>query len=137
MEDSHTTTVRPTPCGEDGHPPPVLDIARLDRLVADLGMSSRADLSELALAFVEQTERLQHEVRAALAAGQMSELARLTHALGGSARQIGAPRMAATCLQVEALALADNWPAALAAAEAIAPTCGEAVLELRAFVTGP
>jgi HPt (histidine-containing phosphotransfer) domain-containing protein len=58
-------------------------------------------LAELIGLFSEQAPRNLGRMRAALCSGDAAELARVAHALKGSAATLGARAMAATCLELE------------------------------------
>jgi HPt (histidine-containing phosphotransfer) domain-containing protein len=84
-------------------PPPaptdvVLDASVLAELQAG-GMEGL--LAELIGLFSEDAPRNVERIDAALRAGDAGELARVAHALKGSAATLGARAMAATCLELE------------------------------------
>lgn len=112
---------------------PTLDIGQIDRMVDGMGLNGRIDLADLVTAFAEQSLDLLAELEAAMADARLPEVARLAHALKGSARQIGAPLLAKHCAQVEQLAGNEDLPATTAAATAIRPALAEALADLRSL----
>jgi HPt (histidine-containing phosphotransfer) domain-containing protein len=84
-------------------PPPSAAGSVIDtKLLAELqGSGMDGLLAELIGLFSEDAPLNLERIRAALSGGDAAELARVAHALKGSAATLGARAMAATCLELE------------------------------------
>jgi two-component system, sensor histidine kinase and response regulator len=113
----------------------VLDESRLDML-GSLGPGGVVLLERAVLAFLETSAHDLVRISEAVAAGSAEDLVQSAHSLKGSALNLGVPRVAGGCDELELLGAARDLGPAAAAVERLSHELDLASSALRAFQAG-